>query len=294
MWRKRFITAVWSLLGVATLVLLVAAMDKKKHEACADIKIEIEGAEEHVFVDEKDVMAVLKRNGAVKGAEVSVINLRLLEKILEKNAWIKNAELFFDNNQTLNVKIAEREPIARVFSLSGRSFYIDSSGMQLPLSSDLSARVPVFTSFRSDSKKLSAPDSLLLNDIKKIAQFINEDSFWTAQVSQIDITPQRTFEMIPVIGNQVIVLGNADSLQSKFDRLFSFYKQVWAKTGFEKYEKIDVQFKGQVVATRRGATKPVIDSLQSSQQFNNSIEKMNAMIKDTIITKPKAVMGRRR
>ncbi len=270
MWRKRLIATIWSLLGIATLVLLVAAADKKSHKACSEIKIEIEGDNDHVFVDEKEVMDVLKKNGAVKGTEVSTISLQSIEKILEKNAWIKNAELFFDNNQILNVKIAEREPIARIFSLSGKSFYIDSSGMQLPLSSDLSARVPVFTSFRSDSKKLSSPDSLLLDDIKKIAQFINEDSFWTAQVSQIDITPQRTFEMIPVIGNQVIVLGNADSLQSKFDRLFSFYKQVWAKTGFEKYEKIDVQFDGQVVATRRGATLPLKDSLKAIE-FNNTV-----------------------
>lgn len=279
MWKKRFITAVWGLLGVATIVLSIAAMDKKKHKSCAEIKIEIEGENEHVFVDEKDVMDVLKRNGATEGRDISSINLRLLEKILERNAWIRDAELFFDNNQTLTVRIEEREPIARVFTLSGRSFYIDSSGLQLPLSNDMTARVPVFTSFTSDGKKLSSSDSLLLNDVKKVAQFINEDSFWTVQVSQIDITPQRTFEMIPVIGNQVIELGNADDLKAKFDRLFSFYKQVWVKAGFERYEKIDVQYDNQVVATRRNAAMPVIDSAKSVQEFSNTIEKMKAVMK---------------
>ena len=87
--------------------------------------------------------------------------------------------------------IEEREPIARVFTLQGSSFYIDSSCMRLPLSDKLSARVPMFTSFPSDKKILSRPDSLVLNDVKQIAQYIQQDSFLMAQVAQIDITPQR-------------------------------------------------------------------------------------------------------
>jgi len=57
-----------------------------------------------------------------------------MESLLEKNVWIKDAQLFFDNNGILRVSVTEREPIARVFTREGNSFYIDSSGVQLPLS----------------------------------------------------------------------------------------------------------------------------------------------------------------
>ncbi len=64
-----------------------------------------------------------------------------------------------------------------------------------------------------------------------------------------------------MVGNQTIIFGNADSLESKFSKLSAFYKQVWAKSGFEKYEIINVSFANQVVATRRGAPKPYVDSV---------------------------------
>ena len=53
---------------------------------------------------------------------------------LKKNAWVNGAEVFFDNNDVLRINIAQREPIARIFTLGGNSFYIDSSGTELPLS----------------------------------------------------------------------------------------------------------------------------------------------------------------
>jgi cell division protein FtsQ len=54
-------------------------------------------------------------------------------------------QLFFDNNEVLQVVIDEREPIARIFTVAGNSYYIDSSLERLPLSDKMSARLPVFT-----------------------------------------------------------------------------------------------------------------------------------------------------
>jgi len=288
MWKQRFILIGWCVLGAGTLALLFSAMKQKEHKPCTAINIEIIGAHQHVFVNENDVKEILKANGALAGKDISEMDLRTTEDELQKDAWIKKAELFFDNNQILQVKIDEREPLARVFALEGNSFYIDSSGMRLPLSDQQSARVPVFTSFTSDKINMSAPDSALLSDVKKIALFISQDSFWTEQISQINITPQRNFEMVPVLGDQIIELGNADSLQAKFDRLYSFYKQVWAKAGFEKYEKIDVQYDGEVVATIRGAAKPAMDSLKAMQLLGSSSAKLKAAMNDTTYAAPVA------
>ena len=45
----------WLLLGVGVIVLFGAAMIQKNQKACLDIKVEITGADEHLFIDEKDV-----------------------------------------------------------------------------------------------------------------------------------------------------------------------------------------------------------------------------------------------
>jgi cell division protein FtsQ len=283
MWKKRLITAFWILFAIATTVLLGAAMQVKSAKHCSDIKIEIDGVEDHLFVDEKEVLTLLSKTGEIKGAEVSKVNLRVLESRLEKNPWIQNAELFFDNNFVLQVKILETEPIARIFTVSGSSYYIDSSSRRLPLSESVSARVPMFTSFPSDNLKLSSPDSAVLEDVKHIATFIKQDSFWIAQVAQIDITPKRTYQMVPVLGNQIVELGDATNIEKKFQRLYAFYKNVWAKTGFEKYSTIDVQYEGQVVAVRKGMGAPAEDSVRAMELLNNTIEKINAMVRDSLM-----------
>ncbi|BAV10356.1 cell division protein FtsQ [Filimonas lacunae] len=284
----------WCVLGLLTTGLLVAGVQKKNSQRCKAVHIEIEGAEEHVFVDEKHLLALLAKNGAEKGVPVNSVMLRRLEARVEKDVWIKNAELFFDNNRVLQVKIEEREPLARVFTIEGSSFYIDSSGTRLPLSDRLTARVPVFTSFPGEKAKLSATDSIVLQEVKKIAQTIGRDSFWTDLVAQVDITPQRTYQIIPQLGNQVIELGSAENLDDKLDRLYSFYKQVWAKAGFEKYEKIDVQYAGQVVATRRGVSAGVPDSARAIQQLNNSIAQATGLSGGSAAVQAATANGNRR
>jgi cell division protein FtsQ len=263
-------------------VLLVAAIQVKNSKTCSDVQIDIDNHGERIFVNEKDIDEVLKANNVAKGVAVEDINLGVVENILENNAWIKDAELFFDNNQVLTVKIAERQPMARIFTTTGASFYIDTAGKKLPLSEKFSARVPVFTSFTADKKVMTGADSVLVEDVKHIAQFIQQDSFWSAQVAQVDITPQHTYEIIPVLGNQVIKLGNADNLERKFKRLFAFYKQVWSKAGFEKYETIDVQFEGQVVAVRRGEAVPVADSAAAVQQYATGVANLRGVVRDSL------------
>lgn len=253
--------SLWGLLACGCIVLLVAAVQVKNNKLCSDIMIDIDNHGDKPLISETDITDVLKRNGAIKGAVLSDIHPWLVENELKKNAWIKDAQLFFDNNQVLTVRIVEKQPMARVFAIDGSSFYLDTAGNNLPVSDKFSVRVPVFTSYPAIKKGMTARDSVIASDVKRIAQYIQQDSFFTAQVGQVDIMPNGTYQVIPVIGNQVIKLGNGDDIAGKFSRLYAFYKQVWSKTGFEKYDTVDVQYTGQVVAARRGeSATPVIDT----------------------------------
>lgn len=259
-WKKILVNTLWVLAGIGTIVLLGAAMQKKNQKLCSDIKIEITGVERHMFIDEKDVLEILNAAGPVTDYKITTLNLRQMETVVERNPWVKNAEMFLDNNQVLQVRIEERQPVARVFALEGSSFYLDSNAMRLPLSEKISARVPTFTGFPSTKEQLSKPDSLLLNDIVKLGKYILVDSFWMAQVSQIDITPQAGFELVPVIGDHIVTLGNADELDRKFKHLYTFYQQAWMQNGINTYEKLDVQYSNQVVAVKKGTAKAMVDS----------------------------------
>ena len=247
------------------LVLLVAAIGKKKRQHCNDFIVSIKGAENNLFIDQKDVTKVLETamNGSVKGQPISNFNLRKLEQTLKDNTWVRDAELYFDNRDVLHVSVHEREPIARVFTTAGRSFYIDSGARRMPLSDKMSARVPVFSGF-PEKKVLTKRDSVMLNDMKKTAWFILNDPFWMSQAEQIDIVSCGLncwqFEMVPTVGNHIVRLGTGDDIEKKFHRLFVFYDQVLKKTGFDRYNTIDVQFSGQVIGSNEKPAK--VDSVQ--------------------------------
>jgi cell division protein FtsQ len=138
----------------------------------------------------------------------------------------------------------------------------------LPLSEKFSARVPVFTGFPSEARILTKPDSSLLGDIRDLSIQIQADSFLMAMIDQVDITSQRTFEMVPKIGNQVIVFGDASDAAAKFRKLKLFYKKVMLQMGWSKYSIIKLQYKNQVVAKIRGKDDVSSDSLRTIQMMD--------------------------
>jgi cell division protein FtsQ len=262
LWTKRWKLIGSLVAGIVAIVLLVSAVHTNNAKVCSGINVEIYSPSNNFFVSDKEVKEVINTGEDVEGTPIEKLNLQTLEDRLRKDKWIEKAELFFDKNHVLQVRVEEKEPVARIFTPMGTSYYIDSSCRHLPLSNTLSARVPMFTNFPSDRNRLSRRDSALMATVKDLAVFIQGDEFWKAMVAQVDVT-QNGFEMIPTIGNHVVVLGKGEDIPQKFDRLYTFYKQVWTKVGLNAFAKIDVQYKGQVVVTRKGAAATRIDSTQA-------------------------------
>jgi len=277
----------WVCIGGGMLSLLIAAIGKKNREDCTDYTIAIKGGEENYFIDADDINRLL-RSGAgseIKGKKISEINLKKLEQLLRDNTWVRKAEMWFDNRNVLHVEVYEREPIARIFTASGNTFYIDSTIKRLPLSDKRTAKVPMFTGF-IDKKVYSAKDSMLLIDVKNIATYIKNDPFWMSQVAQVDITPDRNFELRPVVGNHLIKLGDAKDLDKKFNRLMIFYKQVLAQKGFDSYSMIDVQYSGQVVGTRRGTEKSKVDTVMLKKKVDEMLKQVQKQYDSIAALKP--------
>jgi cell division protein FtsQ len=285
--RKILFVMLWICIAGGMLSLLIAAIGKKNREDCTDYTIAIKGTENNYFIDANDIRKIL-RSGAgseIKGKKIREIDLKKLEHLLRDNVWVRKAEMWFDNRNVLHVEVYEREPIARIFTTAGNSFYIDSTEKKLPLSDKLSARVPVFTGF-IDKKIYSAKDSFLLDDVKNIATYIKNDPFWMSQVAQVDITADKNFELSPVVGDHLIKLGNGKDLQKKFNRLMIFYKQVLAQKGFDSYTAIDVQYAGQVVGTRRGTEKSKVDTVMLKRRVNEMLKQVQNQYDSLVALKP--------
>lgn len=251
----------WLLVGAGMITLLAAANSRKRSHLCREVRITIKGDGEKFFIDKDDIMLqlTLATQSALVNRPLDQFNLSRLEKSLEEGVWIRDAQLYVDSKDVLHVLITEREPIARVFTVTGNSYYIDSSGKQLPLLEKESARVLAITNFTA-AQKYSKQDSLQAKDVKTIANILYNDPFWRKQIAQVDITPTGLYEAIPLVGNHVIRLGKADNLKEKLNRLMVFYKKILSKTGFDKYPVIDVQYDKQVLGINKVAAQAAIDS----------------------------------
>lgn len=274
--------ACWTLAGSGVLVLLVAAINIKNQKNCKSIAIEISGVRKLYFLNKQDVLNIVTGEVAMpEEKSIRSFNLQRLENRLEQNIYVKDAELFFDNNLVLHIAIEEREPVARIFTTSNQSFYIDGSGTHLPLRDNMIVRLPVFTGCPAAGKQSVQRDSLLMNEITTISQYLLRNNFWMAQIAQVDVVGDKGFEMVPTLGNHIIQFGNASNCEDKFKRLHIFYKQVLSKTGLDRYSRINVAYSKQVIGIRKeGITK--IDSVQAVNNIRKMVEEATKKPDDSL------------
>lgn len=264
------------LLVAGILILSVSAIGNKDNEKTVnEIQVSVQNDDGQAFITKEKVLELLSKAAGknVKNQSVSSLDLSLIEQQLEKYDWIRKADMYIDNRNTLRVSIEQEKPVARVFSNDGKSFYLAECGGVLPLSNQVVVRIPIVTNFSGNLKKLKSADSLFLYDVGEMAKYIKANGFWMSQIEQIDITGAHKLELIPKLGNHVIRFGSPDNYEEKFTNLLAFYKQVTMKTGWNRYVAIDLRFKGQIVAERRNAAQIKSDSLATIRIMKDIIAK---------------------
>ncbi|HEU0226151.1 MAG TPA: hypothetical protein VFQ86_00280, partial [Arachidicoccus soli] len=86
-----------------------------------------------------------------------------------------------------------------------------------------------------------------------ISMYVCKDTFYNAQIEQVYYTDSTGFVLVPRVGEQKIIFGDAISdnmVKKKFKKLSIFYKDVIPFEGWEKYKTINLEFNDQIVATK--------------------------------------------
>ena len=254
----------WVLLvgGAGTLVGFVEVEHYSK--ACRNVDIRINYGAADMLITKKDVDSIiLKTAGGLKGKPLGYINTGAIENAIRRQSYVAKVSVYENNQGTLFVDIRQREPLLRIINRKYESFYLDESGTFLPVNPNFSARVLVATGFIDDSyirnpgyrvNILALSDSVfydsLMTNLYKLTMYITHDDFLKAQITQIYINEAGEFELIPRVGNHVILLGKAEDLDDKFRRLYAFYRFGLSKIGWNKYNIINIKYKNQVVCSK--------------------------------------------
>ncbi|MEI7802986.1 MAG: hypothetical protein WCI97_10100 [Bacteroidota bacterium] len=246
-------------IALVFLIISVAAINHQQNILCTDYKIHINTENGIFFLDENDINQIIRDNNysSRKGTATGDIDYNRLEKIIENNPYAEKAEIVLAPNGEVNVTVTPRLPIVRVINRNGVGFYIDKQGKKLPLSDKFAARVPVATGNIFDSgMNEDFSDTALTDKIFQLSSFIYSDSVLNALVEQIYITDGNEFELVPKIGNHIIILGDINNLEEKTQKLISFYRDGLNHVGWQQYSVVNLKFKNQVYATRRDVAPP--------------------------------------
>lgn len=268
--KKTMRFGVGLLLVILFSVALVAASHYQGNKTIQGIEINLNDENDFSFLQRKDIENLLLKNRNIDLEHTSLDQLDLdrMEAIARTNPWVAKADIYVDNRQVLQVKITQREPVARLFDANGGSFYMDSLLNLMPVSGGYAYAAPVFTNvvlLKNDSL-----NRILKTKIAYISNVIGADSFWRSQITQIDVQPDQTFVLTPLFGNQRILLGDTAGAVRKLGNLWAFYKQVSTKIGWDKYETLDLRYKDQVVASPSiGWVPPKVTDTGSYEIHNN-------------------------
>lgn len=252
----------WSVLLVGVFALLGFVNQKQATQACQAVQIRIDRSNGNFFVEEEDISAMLYHDvDTVLGRPLKAIDAEALEHKIDNHPSIANSEVFKTINGKLIIEVEQRTPILRIFSKTGDTYYIDSTGSFMPTSQKYTARVLIANgNVAQDFVHLShlnvsqLSDSLagasILKQLFNFAQYIRKEPFWRAQIEQLYVNKDSELELIPRVGNHRIVMGDDSMLEQKFEKLKIFYHKGLPKTGWNEYSVINLKYANQIVCTK--------------------------------------------
>lgn len=251
--KKILLLLLWVVVGSGFFILLGAAIKKQNNKVCKSVKIKIDRSNGMDFVPEKEIQKIIQSDEKkLIGRTIENIDFSSMEKEIEINHFVENAEIFMDVAGGMSIEVFQKEPIVRVINKDGVDFYIDKNGNKLPTTTNFTARVIIATGNISDNN-ISEGKIDSLPTVKKIfvlAKYLREDEFWNSMIQQIYVNEENEFELIPRMGNYSVLIGDVNDLEEKFRKLFIFYKEGLNNVGWGNYEQINLKYKDQVVCKK--------------------------------------------
>jgi len=263
---KKEIKILFSWLLIAAYIFITMSFVNRQENKvqCIDIDVKVTDTTGNLFVENKDVLNILKKSKFdILGYPIKKINTLDIENKIKQYPSIKNAKTYCNYAGQLSIEIEQRRPILRIINYNGESYYIDEEGAMMKLSNKYTARVLVangninepFESRYSVNVANAEKDEFgrgkILNDLYKLALFIDKDDFWKSEIEQIYINEDNDIVLIPIVGIHKILFGSIDNYKIKFRNLKAFYKTGITKTGWNKYSLINLKYENQIVCTKK-------------------------------------------
>jgi cell division protein FtsQ len=246
--KKILRITVWAAMATALVATLSFTSQELAGIECKEISIRYVG-DPVIRLSAKELTRLVKMSDSrIIGKRLEEINTEKIEHEISKNKTILKADAYktvvrdsAGLKGVVTLKVKQRTPVMRVFSSEG-NYYMDEKGYKIPVSVNYAADVPVVTGNISDEDAR--------NDVLPFVMFIQDNRFWRSQIRQIHINGAGEIILTTLVGDQLIEFGTTDNMEEKFRNLRAFYEQVMTKNNWNKYSRIILKFRNQVIAKK--------------------------------------------
>jgi cell division protein FtsQ len=246
---------------IAGAIILLAFTDLEyQQRTCTSFRIDVLNQSEEAMITSAEITdLVTDKFGKIEGSKIARIDLYQLENMVRDNPYVSSCEVFETIGGDLELKARVREPLVRVVNQDDDQFYLDVTGCLMPISAAHPSHVLIASGFIADKyisldkseKSLNTyPDSSVLHMVFPVAYFISKDEFLKSFIDQIYITEKKEIELVPKIGMQTIIFGDASDAREKLENLKTFYRKVMSNLDWNTYKSINLKYKNQVVCLK--------------------------------------------
>lgn len=208
---------------------------------CSDFRIEFNDATNVQLINAAEINVLVENAGLYPvGKKFRKVNTDKIEGLLRKNPMIRAVESYKTPAGVVVVKVVQRVP---KFLVAGvENYYVDNDKKFFPTTLNHAVYVPVVSG--------RVTQSYAVGELFDFISFIEKNAFWNAQIEQIYVRDDLKIELVPRVGDAIIVLGRLDGFEKKLSNLEKLYKHGFSKLGWDKYSVINLQYDGQVVCKR--------------------------------------------
>ncbi len=243
-WKKSAI--VLADIGIAAYLLLaVTAFNRPDavSDICTEVQINIQEGVVRGFLNAEEIKSELVHARLYPlGDRMEDVNTRKIEENLLKNPFVETAQCYKAQNGRVNIRLSQRLPVIRIKADNGDDYYVDTYGKIMPITQYVSNLVIA----TGDISRAYAQ-----KELSRVGNFLIRNKLWFSQAEQIHVLSDGTIEMIPLVGEHIVYLGQPTGLSRKFARLEKFYKYGLSQAGWNKYSYISVEFDNQIICKKR-------------------------------------------
>jgi cell division protein FtsQ len=249
----------WFPLIVYLIVMPSFISGKVYNESCKSIRIEIVDSAQYSFIRSADIFSMVHNDESlILGNPIDDIEIGEVEARIKSLRELKSVEVYRTADGNLHIEADQRDPVVRIITSFGNSYYLDFEGEIIPHNSMFTPRVTVVSGNISipdnsiaEGNIRSLPDSDPMKKVLKLVNLISERELWLGQIEQLYINNDGNIDIIPRVGNHIVKMGQFEGFEKKLDYLEKLYIEAMPLAGWNRYKEINLMYEGQIVCIKR-------------------------------------------